>query len=191
MTRRMTRSEAGRLGGLVRARQPNFVDHNRRIASLGGQALVRQRGAGYMAEIGMKGARATISAHGYDHFLGKIQDYRLEHPSDLEVEMAAILECLGLAYEREHIVQPPTGWALLVDFYLPGHNLAIEVNGRVHDPDLGFKDPDKERRREGRIREACRLLVISHREMACAAEMIQAVVEEKGYAKIHTYERRR
>lgn len=177
MARKMTRSEAGRRGGLARARQPSFVAHNRRIAHLGGQALVEQRGSEYMAEIGMRGARATINAHGYDHFLGVIRDYHLEHPSNLEVEVAAILDDLGLAYERERVVQPPTGWALLVDFYLPDHNLAIEANGRVHDPDLGFKDPDKERAREGRIREAgYRLLVVGHQEMVHAAEMIQAAI---------------
>ena len=173
MAGKMTRSEAGRLGGLARARQPGFADHNRRIAALGGRALFEQRGARYMAQIGMKGAKATISAHGYDAFLDKIRDYRLKHPSSLEAEMAATLDDLGLAYEREYVVQPPTGRALLVDFYLPGHNLVIEVNGRVHDPDLGFKDPDKERLREERIREAgYRLLVIGHQEMTRAAEMI-------------------
>lgn len=180
MARKMTRSEAGRLGGLARARQPGFVDHNRRIAPLGGRALVEQRGSEYMAKIGMRGAIATINAHGYDHFLGVARDYHLGHPSNLEVEMAAILDDLGLAYEREYVVQPPTGWALLVDFYLPDHNLAIEVNGRVHDPDLGFKDPGKERVRGGRIREAgYRLLVISHWEMARAAEMILVKIGQK------------
>lgn len=180
MAGKMTRSEIARLGGLARARLPGFVDHNRRIASLGGQALVAQRGRKYMAEIGMRGAEATIGAHGYDAFLDRVREYCLEHPSDLEREMVSILEGLGLAFERERVVQPSTGRALLVDFYLSDYNLAIEVNGRVHDPDLGFKDREKERGRARRILEAgYRLLIIYHQEMECAAETVQAAIEEE------------
>ena len=39
------------------------IDHLRRIASLGGQALVEKRGPEYMARIGREGYKATVERH--------------------------------------------------------------------------------------------------------------------------------
>lgn len=120
MTKKLTRSEAARIGGLARAKTLTR-EHQR--------AAARKRTSESLAESGRKGAAATLEKYGYETLFRKCRKHRLKNPSGPELLMIGILSTLGLKYERE--------WRLgtsfyTVDFKLEGANKAIEVQGRIH-----------------------------------------------------------
>ena len=85
--------------------------------------------------IARKGYEATLNKHGLKFAVRFLRDYLLEHPSSLEVQVAAMLDGLGVSYEREYHFEPGTvrtaGKSYLVDFaiYCRGTLRFIEVNG--------------------------------------------------------------
>jgi very-short-patch-repair endonuclease len=134
--RREQLREAGRRGGKARAAMADFRQHQ-------SNAEVND-----MAALGSLGAKSFIRKYGYCKFFNLARAWRLAHPSRPERAIMAILDRLGVRYEREAMVlgeDVPTS----VDFYLPDCNdSVIEVLGRVHfDP--RFDHPNKPETRRG------------------------------------------
>jgi very-short-patch-repair endonuclease len=118
----MTRSEAARKAGLARAKQ--FTPASQRAAR-------RHLTSEQAAANGRRGAQATIALYGELFFFEKWRNWKLDHPSRLEVLMIDILSRLKINYEREHRLADSL---LTLDFFIPDLNCAIEINGSIHDP---------------------------------------------------------
>ncbi len=56
---------------------------------------------------------------------------RLADPTEAETAFADILASLSIAYEREKFIQNGDRF-ILVDYYLPQHFLAVEIDGSAH-----------------------------------------------------------
>jgi very-short-patch-repair endonuclease len=99
-------------------------------------------------EAGKKGYAATVKAHGADFALGKLQAYRLSHPSSAEALLAEMLEELQPASFAREWRFDGSASKYLLDFMLL-HPVTqtplgvIEVQGWQH-----FNRPDKQARDE-------------------------------------------
>lgn len=156
--------EIGRKGGLTRSKQASFRAH---------QSAAGKRSAEVndMAALGRKGAQAYVAKYGMDKLLAKVRKWRLEHPSQPERQVIAILNSLGFTFDREsELLNRYT-----VDFLLP-NRLIIEVNGKPHyDPlfDESGQRQAKEAERLSQLESAgYHVLVLDHREMDRAKEKI-------------------
>jgi len=158
------RREAGRKGGKARAALPDFLAH---------QSAAGKRSAQVndMAALGHKGAVAFVRKYGYARLFHLCRRYRLAHPSQPEQVVMAILDGLGVVYEREAQVLGESCF-IAVDFALTGKR-AIEVNGRPHYDPL-FDHPsypgtraENERRRLERLQKAgWQVLTLDWRHLA-------------------------
>lgn len=133
--RRAFLREIGKLGGKARAQMADFRQHQ----SNAGKASAAVND---MAALGSLGAKSYIRKYGYGKFFHLARAWRLANPSRPEQTMMAILDRLGVQYEREAMVLGEDVPAS-VDFYLPDcSDAVIEVLGRVHfDP--RFDHPNK------------------------------------------------
>lgn len=107
--------------------QEDRREHMRRIRKLVSSESCRQNGK--------KGYAATVKSKGPYFAMEKLQQYRRDHPSNLEQRAVALLAELGYAesdYEREHIIQGED-FCMLVDFAWPEQKVCIEVNGELHE----------------------------------------------------------
>jgi hypothetical protein len=170
MATREQLQEWGRRGGKARAAMPDFVEHQRRAGR-------RSAEVNDMAALGHRGAMAFIRKYGYVRLFELARKWRLRNPSRHERRVMAILEDLGVQYEREARVLGERE-LVSVDFYLPGRGKIVEVNGRVH-YDPAFDHPNypgtrarKEAERLSQLREAFEVLVLDYREMADAPSRI-------------------
>ena len=164
--RRAYLREIGRRGGKARAQMADFQQHQ----SNAGKASAAVND---MAALGSLGAKAYIRKYGYLSFFRLARNWRLANPSKPEWAMMAILDRMGVQYEREAMVLGEDIPAS-VDFYLPDCNDAvIEVLGRVHfDPK--FDHPNYPETRRGmdlhRIRKleraGFRVLEVDYRELS-------------------------
>jgi hypothetical protein len=66
MTLTQAQLEQRRAAGKARAAQPSFLEHNRRIASLGGKAVLDKYGPEHFRELGKKGVLALAVKLGTD-----------------------------------------------------------------------------------------------------------------------------
>ena len=117
----------------IREGRPCKACHNRRIAPLGGQATLRKYGL------------KTLIQHA--------RRYRLAHPSDLEQIVSGALDDLGVAYEREALIEAGDD-TFLIDFLIG--DLALEVFGDFPHRDRAAHD----RTRARALREAGYRVVI-------------------------------
>jgi len=166
--RRAKLAEAGRKGGKARAARPDFLAHQ-------SHAGKRSAQVNDMAALGHRGAVAYARKYGYGRLFHLCRRYRLDHPSEPERVVMAILDGLGLQegqdYEREAL---PLGedTFIAVDFALTGKR-AIEVNGKVHYDPL-FDRPgypgtraENERRRLEKLQKAgWQVLTLDYRHLA-------------------------
>lgn len=164
---REQRRAAGRKGGLARARQ--FTRDSQKAArrKVSSEALARN---------GAKGAAVTIARHGMGKLRERSRQYRLKHPSKLELLVIGILARLKLEYEREFIVCDERGFT--VDFYLPNEALAIEVHGAIHDegkPGYEKRVQNDQAKRSLLRTQKRRLLVLHHSEFANVASVIATI----------------
>ena len=81
------------------------------------------------ARNGSLGAKATIAKHGFGKFFESWRKWKLAHPSQPELVIIGILDCLNVVYEREWQLQPSF---LTLDFYLPTIRVGVEFHGRIH-----------------------------------------------------------
>ncbi len=154
----------GRKGGRARARMDDFQEHQRRAGK-------RSAEVNDMAALGHKGAMVYIRRYGYGKLFRLARTWRLENPSRHEQTVMAILDAMGLCYEREAEVLGEDAF-VSVDFHLPDLGKIVEVNGRVH-YDPVFDNPRypetrqaKEQERLSRLRKAgFEILVIDHRDL--------------------------
>jgi hypothetical protein len=153
---------------LARASLPDWKAHQ--------QAAGRRSAAvNDMAALGHRGAVAYARKYGYARLFHLCRRYRLDHPSEPERVVMAILDGLGVVYEREAM---PLGedTFICVDFALSGQR-AIEVNGKVHYDPL-FDHPgypgtraENERRRLEKLQKAgWQVLTLDYRDLACDGE---------------------
>jgi len=162
--RRAKLAEAGRKGGKARAALPDFLAHQRAAGKRSAQV-------NDMAALGHRGAVAYARKYGYARLFHLCRRYPLDHPSQPEQTVMAILDGLGVVYEREAQVLGESCF-IAVDFALPGQR-AIEVNGRVHYHPL-FDHPsypgtraENERRRLEKLQKAgWSVLVLDYRDLA-------------------------
>lgn len=140
-----------------------------------------------MAALGRKGARAYIRRYGYGRLFRLARAWRLENPSRHEQAVMAMLDEMGVRYEREAEVLGEEVF-VSVDFHLPGQGRIIEINGRVH-YDPMFDNPRypetrlaKEQERLRRLQKAgFEVLVIDHRDLEADEEATrQQLVEFVG-----------
>ena len=148
---------------------------NRRILKKCDAKKVEQGGAScklcQAREAGAKGYAKTKAKYGQAFGAKLIQDYRLSHPSSIELQIMAHLESLNVSYQREVIVCDR--W--LVDFILDGE-LVIEVDGEyLH----SLRDPSAESYRRKQI-EQCGypLLQIREADMPQARSLIALFILE-------------
>lgn len=152
---KLTRSEAGRKGGLARAKA--FTrEYQRSIRKkLSSEAAARN---------GAKGAAVTIERHGQAMLFEKSRQHRLKNPSKPELLMIGILSTLKIEFEREY---QPGDQFLYLDFYLPEHHKAIEVHGRIHKMvNVEERQRNDERKRELLAELGIECLWIGHEELA-------------------------
>jgi hypothetical protein len=162
--RRAKLAEAGRKGGRARAALPDFQEHQRAAGKA--SAAVND-----MAALGHRGAVAYARKYGYARLFHLCRRYRLDHPSEPERVVMAILDGLGVVYEREALPLGEDAF-IAVDFALSGQR-AIEVNGKVHYDPL-FDHPgypgtraENERRRLEKLQKAgWAVLVLDWRDLA-------------------------
>jgi len=167
----------GRKGGRARARMPDFPEHQRRAGK-------RSAEVNDMAALGHKGAMVYIRRYGYGKLFRLARAWRLENPSSHEQTVMAMLDEMGLCYEREAEVLGEDAF-VSVDFYLSDLGKFVEVNGRVH-YDPVFDNPRypetrlaKERERLSRLRKAgFRVLVIDHRDLEADEEATRQQIVE-------------
>jgi very-short-patch-repair endonuclease/general stress protein YciG len=169
--------EIGRKGGRARAQMPDFPEHQRRAGR-------RSAEVNNMAALGRKGARAYIRRYGYGKLFRLARAWRLENPSRHEQTVMAMLDEMGLRYEREAEVLGEDTF-VSVDFHLPGLGRIIEVNGRVHyDPMFDHPRYPETRRakEEERLRRLLKasfeVLVIDHRDLEADEEAIRQQLVE-------------
>lgn len=162
------RREACRRGGRARAAQ--FTSESQAAAQAG-------RSYESLSTAGKKGAQVTIARHGYETFVMKTRQRRLEHPSAPERKLMGILADLGFTqYEREFF---PFGGADLtvVDFAFPETRKIIEVEGGVHR--VAAFDPDGKReyraqQRLGRLVNAgWEVMVLSDEELGSCQQALK------------------
>jgi very-short-patch-repair endonuclease len=166
----------GRQGGKARAAQPDFAEHQRRAGRRSAQV-------NDMSALGHRGAMAYIQKYGYARLYRLARAWRLGHPSRHEQAVMALLDSLGLAYEREAEVLGENAF-VSVDFFLPGLAKAIEVNGKVHFDPL-FDDPRYPQTRQANDAERLRclqaagfeIMVIDYRDLADADAVRRQVAE--------------
>lgn len=87
------------------------------------------------SDAGKIGYRVTAQRYGADFAIKFMQQYRLTHPSKPEREVSALLDLLGVDYEREVRLDLEGGDRYLLDFVirLAGSPCsAIQVNGWQH-----------------------------------------------------------
>lgn len=168
--------QIGRKGGKARAQMPDFIDHQRRAGRRSAQV-------NDMAALGHRGAMAYIRKYGYASLFKLARAWRLENPSRHERQVMAMLDALGITYEREAEVLGEDAF-ISVDFYLAETRQAIEVNGKVHYDPL-FDHPNyphtrrsNEARRLERLRQAgFEVLVIDYRQLRDADAVRQRIAE--------------
>jgi hypothetical protein len=115
------RRNAGRLGGLARKAKSDWIDHQRMARShVSSESCARN---------GHKGAVVYGRKYGYAKLFALCRVWRLDHPSEPERQVMAILDSLRLTYEREALPLVDDEFTC-VDF-LSGF-LVVEVNGKVH-----------------------------------------------------------
>jgi len=68
----------------------------------------------------------------------------LEHPTPSELIAKELLIKAGVNFNREHIFYHDGGKSFRVDFFLPRHNVVIEIDGGYHDT-VSQKRQDKKR----------------------------------------------
>jgi len=170
------RREWGRRGGLKRAQQASFQQHQ-------SNAGKRSAEVNDMAALGHKGAQGFMLKYGYARLYHLCRAWRLSHPSSHEQDVMDILCTLGLEpardYEREYEIEP----YLSVDFAMPLLRAAIEVNGKVHYDPL-FDDPRRQTiRAQNDAAKIARLhalgwrvLVIDYRNLSRAETMIREFI---------------
>jgi very-short-patch-repair endonuclease len=67
------------------------------------------------------------------------RNQRLDSPTPAEDRFAEILNGLGVKFERERILfHTDNTRFLLIDFWILNHNVAFEVDGRVHDSQKNY-----------------------------------------------------
>lgn len=167
------RREIGRRGGQARAKLPDFQDHQ----SHAGKASATIND---MAALGRKGFDACALKYGFDVAFQRARRWRLDHPSWPEQQGIALLDRLGVPYEREaqvlgdHI-------PLAVDFHITGTRKIVEFNGKVHTHPLFDPDGDRQLRESCRLerlrREGFDVLVIDYRELANVADSRRRILE--------------
>jgi very-short-patch-repair endonuclease len=171
--RRAKLAEAGRKGGKARAALPDFLEHQSRAGKA--SAAVND-----MAALGHRGAVAYARKYGYARLFHLCRRYRLDHPSEPERAVVAILAGMGLQegqdYERE-AMPLGEGAFIAVDFALAGQRKVIEVNGKVHyDPAFdhpsapGTRAANEARRLERLQKAGWSVLVLDYRDLACDGE---------------------
>jgi hypothetical protein len=116
----MTRSEAASKAGKARAKA--FTPEYQR-------AIRKKVSSTSCARNGSLGAKATIAKYGYESLFQKWHRWKLNNPSQNELLIVGILAQLKIGNERDWRIGSTF---FTVDFYLPGFNKAIEVNGKVH-----------------------------------------------------------
>jgi len=183
--RRAKLAEAGRKGGKARAALPDFQEH---------QSAAGKRSAAVndMAALGHRGAVAYARKYGYARLFHLCRRYRLDHPSEPERVVMAILAGLGLQegqdYEREAQVLGESCF-IAVDFALAGQRKVIEVNGKPHYDPL-FDHPsypgtraENERRRLEKLQKAgWQVLTLDYRHLAgdgeTARQQVASFIQE-------------
>jgi hypothetical protein len=172
---REERSAASRKGAQARMQLPDWRDHQ----SAAGKARAAQ---GDMSAVGRRGYESSVGKYGHAGWLERSAKTRRARPTDLERQVAAILNRLGVAHEREYILFGDTQSPIVVDFALLGKWQVIEVFGRPHtEPGLNNGNPrgraERDEARLRRLEEAGYLvLVIDHRQMSAAEERIRQFV---------------
>jgi hypothetical protein len=177
--RRAKLAEAGRKGGRARAALPDFQEHQRAAGKA--SAAVND-----MAALGHRGAVAYARKYGYARLFHLCRRYRLDHPSEPERVVMAILDGLGVVYEREALPLGEDAF-IAVDFALSGQR-AIEVNGKVHYDPLfdhpgypGTRAENERRRLEKLQRAGWQVLTLDYRHLAgdgeTAKQQIASFVE--------------
>lgn len=168
---RERRREWGKRQGRINAETRFMREHQRKAR--------RQVSSASCAVNGAKGAAVTIERHGLGTMFEQARQYRLSHPSPLELQVIGILARLKLKYEREFIVCDQR--FLTADFRLPEHELVIEVHGAIHDPGK----PNYRRRLQNDTlkcelltQQNRRLLVLHHSEFANLANVIERIRKE-------------
>lgn len=169
--------EIGRRGGRARAQMPDFAEHQRRAGR-------RSAAVNDMAALGHRGAIAYIRKYGFARLFRLARAWRLENPSRHEQAIMAMLDRLGLIYEREAEVLGEDGF-VSADFYLPATRQVIEVNGRVH-YDERFDHPRYPQTRQAGEQERLRrlweagfeALVVDHRDLEADEETILRQIVE-------------
>src|SRR5262249_31008118 len=125
------------------------------------------------ARNGSLGAKATIAKHGFGKFFESWRKWKLEHPSQPELEIIDILDGLNVTYEREWQLQPSF---LTLDFYMPSLRKGIEFHGRIHGQ---LKQEQREqndaKKRELLINTGIETLWIDHTEMNDVAALIEKI----------------
>lgn len=170
------RREAWRRGAQTRMQLPDWRQHQ----SAAGKARAAQ---GDMAIIGRRGYETSVGRYGQAGWLEKSAKTRRARPTDLERQVARILDRLGVPFEREYILFRDTDHPLVVDFALLGRWQIIEANGRPHsEPGLNGGNPrgraERDEARLRRLEEAGYIvLVIDHRDMAGMRERIRQFVQ--------------
>jgi very-short-patch-repair endonuclease len=167
---RAWRSEMGKRGGAVRAKQ--FTSASQRAAR-------RKVSREACQANGRKGAERTIALHGYKALFEGARRKRLANPSKTELVMMGLLKTIGLPYEREYVLG---GTLYTLDFYVAEHRLGIEVDGSIHDKGK----PDEAKRIQHTQRKAalCRamkikLIRVHHTELA-DDELADAIAKIRG-----------
>lgn len=173
MKQKLSRSEAGRKGGLARAKQ--FTSASQRAAR-------RKVSRESCARNGRLGAIATAQKYGYETLFRKSRKHRLNNPSRPERAMIEILEALGLEFEREFRLGTSF---YTVDFKLKDSNKAIEVHGRIH----RTVDPERRAERDARKRElmaetGIQWLYVTDIEVLDAIAVAEKVAEFAGCAPL-------
>ncbi len=82
--------------------------------------------------IARKGYDRVQELYGNKSAIKHLRNRLLQKPSDLELKVMQTLDSLGVAYEREHWLQPePDGRVFLIDFAIKQGNTTafIEING--------------------------------------------------------------
>ena len=63
----------------------------------------------------------------------QVRDFLVERATPEEIKFMNILEQKGVNYVFQKIIRKPKGGFYIVDFYLPGKNLIIEIDGPYHE----------------------------------------------------------
>ncbi len=174
--------EMGRRGGRKRAQMPDFREHQR----IAGKRCAELND---MAALGHKGAMVYIERHGYPSLWRLARAWRIGHPSCHERQIMAILEALGVPYEREVEISG-LGPFISVDFLIAGDHV-VEVNGRCH-YDPRFDHPNRPNTRAASDRERVRklrkagyqVLVVDYTDLAKQADLAIVVQRLRAFLEV-------